>query len=93
MNKGGTAELPPFSGEVPRFFGKEPYMDWLKSIFNENVSLARANPVGLAMMLAAVLIVIFAGKISAKLIRFSINTIKVIGLLICAGGALLAILG
>lgn len=68
-------------------------MDWLKNVFNEGVSLARVNPFGLVLMAIAVVVVLFAGKISAKLIRLSINTIKVIGLLICAGGAMLAILG
>ena len=49
------------------------------------------NPVGIALMALGVLIVALAGKKIAR--QSTRNTVKIIGLLIAAGGALLAILG
>ena len=53
--------------------------------------MQRVNPVGIALMALGVLIVALAGK---KIARLSVrNAVKIIGLVVTAGGALLAILG
>ena len=63
----------------------------MNRIFSGGVDFARVNPWGIALMAIGALTVILAGKIAEKI--GSRNTNKVIGLLICAGGAMLAILG
>lgn len=68
-------------------------MDWLSGIFRDSPSLARVEPSGLVLMLIGVLMVMFAGKLAAKFPKPGTNGFKILGLLICAGGALLAILG
>lgn len=72
-------------------------MDWLKRLFAGGMDASRANPVGLALMALAVLLVMLAGKIAGRLgnnaPEKTKNAIKITGLIICAGGALLAILG
>ena len=53
--------------------------------------MQRVNPLGIALMALGVLTVALAGR---KITRQSTqNLVKVIGLLVTAGGALLAILG
>ena len=52
--------------------------------------MQRVNPLGIALMALGVLIVALAGR---KIARTSVkNTVKIIGLVVTAGGALLAIL-
>lgn len=63
----------------------------MNRIFSGGVDLSRVNPWGIALMAIGVLTVILAGKIAQRIGSANLN--KVIGLCICAGGALLAILG
>ena len=53
-------------------------------------SMQRVNPFGIALMALGVLIVALAGKKIAR--QSTQNVVKIIGLLVTAGGALLAIL-
>ena len=68
-------------------------MDWLNSIFSGSADASRVNPVGLAVMALALVVLFLSGWISKKHPALSANAIKIISLIICAGGALLAILG
>jgi len=73
-------------------------LDWIKRVFSTaEPDLSRVNPLGLVLMAAAVLMVALAGRLARKLSPDTPdqmrNTIKIIALVICAGGALLAILG
>ena len=53
--------------------------------------MQRVNGLGIALMALGVLIVALAGR---KIARQSVkNTVKIIGLFVTAGGALLAIIG
>ena len=63
----------------------------MNRIFSGGVDFARVNPWGIALMALGAAIVIFAEKIARKIGSRNLN--KIIGLLICAGGAMLAILG
>ena len=53
--------------------------------------MQRVNPFGIALMALGVLIVALAGKRVAR--QSTQNVVKIIGLLVTAGGAMLAILG
>ena len=53
--------------------------------------MQRVNPIGIALMALGVLIVALAGKKIAR--QSTKNIVKIIGLFVTAGGALLAILG
>ena len=53
--------------------------------------MQRVNPFGIALMALGVLIVALAGRRIAR--QSTQNAIKIAGLIIAAGGALLAILG
>ena len=53
--------------------------------------MRRVNPLGIALMALGVLIVALAGKKIAR--QSTQNIVKIIGLFVTAGGALLAILG
>ena len=53
--------------------------------------MQRVNPLGIALMALGVLIVALAGRKSAR--QSTQNIGKIIGLIVTAGGALLAILG
>ena len=53
--------------------------------------MQRVNPFGIALMALGVLIVALAGRRIAR--QSTKNMAKIIGMLIAAGGALLAILG
>ena len=53
--------------------------------------MQRVNPLGIALMALGVLIVALAGRKIER--QPAQNTVKIIGLLMTAGGALLAILG
>ena len=55
------------------------------------MSMQSVNPLGIALMALGVLIVALAGR---KIARQSVqNIVKLVGLFVTAGGALLAILG
>lgn len=73
-------------------------MDSIKRILSgAKVDISRVNPFGLILMAAAVAMVALADMLARKIHpeapKGTRNTIKIIGLVICAGGALLAILG
>ena len=72
-------------------------MDWMKGIFSGEMDAARVHPAGLILMLLALALVMLAERIALKLnpgaLEHTKNAIKITGLIICAGGALLAILG
>ena len=72
-------------------------MQWLNKVFSGAADASRVNPLGIALMLASVALVCLAGRIARRLRpeagEGAKNVIKLIGMLICAGGALLAILG
>ena len=72
-------------------------MQWLRHVFSGAADASRVNPLGVLLMLAAVAIVCLAGKIAHRLWpeaqEGAKNAVKLIGLVICAGGAMLAILG
>ena len=53
--------------------------------------MQRVNPIGIAVMALGVLIVALAGRKIAR--QSAQNTVKIIGLFVTAGGAMLAILG
>ena len=53
--------------------------------------MQRVNPLGIALMALGVLIVALAGRKIAR--QSTQNIVKIIGLFVTAGGALLAILG
>ena len=55
------------------------------------MSMQSVNPLGIALMALGVLIVALAGRKIAR--QSTQNIAKVIGLLVTAGGAMLAILG
>ena len=63
----------------------------MNRIFSGSVDFARVNPWGIALMAIGALTAILAGRIARRI--GSKNGFKVIGLLLCAGGAMLAILG
>lgn len=72
-------------------------MKLLARIFSGGLSVARLNFVGVALMAAALVIALCAGKIARKLrgegAEQTKNAIKIVSLVVCAGGAMLAILG
>ena len=68
-------------------------MEMLNRIFSGSMNASRVNPIGLIVMFFALLLVFLSGWISKKQSVLSANAIKIIALVICAGGALLAILG
>ena len=68
-------------------------MNRLNSIFSGAMDVTRVNPLGLAVMALALGMIFLSGWISKKQSALSANAIKIIALVICAGGALLAILG
>ena len=68
-------------------------MDWLNGIFSGSMDASRVNPAGLLVMTLSVALAVLSKRISKRRPAFSENTIKIISLVICAGGALLAILG
>ena len=68
-------------------------MELLNRIFSGSMDASRVNPIGLIVIFFALLLVFLSGWISKKQNVLSVNAIKIIALVICAGGALLAILG
>ena len=72
-------------------------MNWFKGLFSGAADVSRIHPAGIALMLVSLALACLAKKIA---LRFrpdapaqTKNAIKIISLIICAGGALLAILG
>lgn len=57
-------------------------------VFTGGLDFSRVNPAGLIVMAVGAAICLFAGRRTENR-----NVPKLIGLIICAGGALLAILG
>ena len=72
-------------------------MQWLKQVFSGAADASRVNPYGMVMMLSAVALVCLAGRIAKRLrpeaVEGTKNALKLAGMVSCAGGALLAILG
>ena len=72
-------------------------MDWLKNIFSGGVDASRVHPAGLLMMLCGIALAALGGTIAQKLYPQASGVprviLKIAGLIICAGGAMLAILG
>ena len=71
------------------FGGGKAAMD---RIFTGAIDASRVNPLGLALMALALLLAALSGVIAGKT-PLSKGTVKIMALVICAGGALLAILG
>lgn len=69
--------------------------EWLDRAFSGGVSLARVNPIGIALMLLAVAIVVAAKPVSVRFPEArragACNAIKLAGLLVCAVGVFVAI--
>ena len=61
-------------------------------IFSAPADFSRVNVLGLGVMAAALALSVLSDAIASRF-AISKNAIKVISLIICAGGALLAILG
>ena len=61
-------------------------------IFTGSVDASRVNPLGIVLMALALLLAALSGVIAGKT-PLSKDTVKIMALVICAGGALLAILG
>ena len=72
-------------------------MEWLRSLFSAGLDIKRLNSAGICLMAAALVLSLLAGKLASAIQPSAPdkcrNTIKIISLVICAGGALLAILG
>ena len=70
-------------------------MNFISKIFSAPADASRIHPAGILLMLAAVILALFAEKIARRFpnAEQTKNTIKIVGLILCAGGALLAILG
>ena len=70
--------------------------EWLNEVFSGGVSLARANPVGIVLMILAVMLIAASKPISNRWSQGdkkpSEQTIKLVGLVLCALGAAVAIL-
>lgn len=64
-------------------------MDGLDSVFSGGVDFSRINPLGLVLMVIGIIIALLRVK---KLSAGQSVILKLSGLLICAGGALLAII-
>ena len=72
-------------------------MAWLSSLFSGGLDVGRVNPWGLALMALGIVLVALARPLSSMLPRtrppkYAV-AVKLAGLVVCAGGALLAILG
>lgn len=79
------------------FKGGGERLEWLDKVFCGSVDISRVCLPGLMVMLCGTVLVALAGRIAG---RFNTRSpvllkalIKVSGLIICAGGAMLAILG
>ena len=72
-------------------------MEWLKGLFSSEADASRVHPVGIAVMATALLLCAFAGNLARRFFpereEWARGIIKITALIICAGGALLAILG
>lgn len=72
-------------------------MDWLKNVFSGGIDASRVHPAGLLVMLLGIALAALGGTIARKLYpqspEFPRAILKIAGLIICAGGAMLAILG
>lgn len=72
-------------------------MTWLDRLFSGGVSIGRVNPWGLALMALGAALIVLARPLSALLSHAEpqkyLLPAKIAGLLVCAGGALIAILG
>ena len=72
-------------------------MAWLSSLFSGGLDVGRVNPWGLALMALGIALVALARPLSSMLSRtrppkYAV-AVKLAGLFVCAGGALIAILG
>ena len=79
-------------------FWKVKDMDRIKSmLFTEAADISRINPAGFILMAAALLLSAFSGRLARRLKPDQLEKTKIIirliSLVLCAGGALLAILG
>lgn len=70
-------------------------MDWLKRVFSGGIGLDRVSIAGLVVMLAGILIVVFAKRIAARFFAGkgdnAVIVAKLAGVVVCAAGALIAI--
>ncbi len=65
-------------------------MDWISKVFSGAVDWTRVNPVGLVLMAAGIVLALLRNP---RLSSGQVLALRLSGLLVCAGGALLAILG
>lgn len=72
-------------------------MEWFEKVFSGSVDFSRAGLPGLLVMLCGVGLVAAAGRIARRFRPqapdYLMALIKIAGLITCAGGAMLAILG
>ena len=70
--------------------------EWLNKAFSGSVSLKRADPVGIAVMMLAVALLAaekwLSGKVSEEKRQSAALAVKISGLLFCAVGAMISIL-
>ena len=66
--------------------------EWLNEAFSGGVSFSRANPLGLILIAAAVILIAVARPVASLTAKISVQTIKLIGLVMCAVGTAIAIL-
>ena len=73
-------------------------MNWFQKVFSGSVDESRVNQIGIAVMAIGLLVVLLAPRIAGKIKkeetpnRNTVNAVKLVGLIICAAGALIAIL-
>ena len=73
-------------------------MNWFQKVFSGSVDESRVNQIGIAVMAIGLLVVLLAPRIAGKIKkeekpnRNTVNAVKLVGLIICAAGTLIAIL-
>jgi len=65
--------------------------EWLNEAFSGGVSLLRVNPVGIAIMILSLVLLLAAKPISDRRPKLSVQAVKLAGLFICVLGTLIAI--
>ena len=66
--------------------------EWLNEAFSGGVSFARVNPVGIALMILAVVLIAVASPAAQRMQKASEQTIRFAGLVLCAVGTAIAII-
>lgn len=66
--------------------------EWFYQTFSGGVSLSRANPVGIALIILSLVAIMTADPLSKRFKNLSGQMIKFAGLFLCAAGTAIAIL-